>query len=167
MASPENPSRHSRNGGQASHVILPQTSVLSDYTRSALEDQGCKSEPCSFDNTEINMSLARQVCQEMVSRANPQPKGSRIGALASDPSRIAYLFLPELWRTPVGQGSWHPHDFLLASTEDARPCDGFDVSGNVHGQRSACPHGEGTCLEASSEVANQCCFKVALNPGVA
>eukprot|EP00439_Symbiodinium_sp_Y106_P026262 s4138_g3.t1 len=58
----------------------------------------CKSEPCSFDNTEINMS----------------------------------------------------------------PCDGFDVSGNVHGQRSACPHGEGTCLEDEELLLGMCYKKCSI-----
>ncbi|CAE7812120.1 unnamed protein product [Symbiodinium sp. CCMP2456] len=58
----------------------------------------CKSEPCSFDNTEINMS----------------------------------------------------------------PCDGFDVSGNVHGQHSACPHGEGTCLEDEELLLGMCYKKCSI-----
>ena len=52
--------------------------TLLDYTPSSPEDQGCKSEPCSFDNTEINMSPARQVCQEIMSPASLQPKGSQM-----------------------------------------------------------------------------------------
>ncbi|OLQ12606.1 hypothetical protein AK812_SmicGene3434 [Symbiodinium microadriaticum] len=58
----------------------------------------CKSEPCSFDNTEINMS----------------------------------------------------------------PCDGFDVSGNLHGQHSACPHGEGTCLEDEELLLGMCYKKCSI-----
>ncbi|CAE7180724.1 unnamed protein product, partial [Symbiodinium necroappetens] len=42
------------------------------------------------------------------------------------------------------------------------PCDGFDVSGNLHGQHSACPHGEGTCLEDEELLLGMCYKKCSI-----
>merc|ERR1719238_1457196 len=41
-------------------------------------------------------------------------------------------------------------------------CGGFDVAGDVNGQESACPHGEGTCFENEELYAGQCYKKCSI-----
>ena len=36
---------------------------------------------------------------------------------------------------------------LIALQTPSAPCAGFDIAGNLNGQKGACPHTVGTCLE--------------------